>query len=69
MYNIRREGSKELLLGCSVQLPEHAMQWLKNYQGNYPQFKFYIVETNDPGDMVQSPQNTKVTYSLWNYPL
>lgn len=63
MYNIKREGRDDLLLGCSLHLPEQAMDWLNRYRARYPQFKFYIVKTEDPGDMVP------VQYNARNYPL
>lgn len=51
LYNIMREGRDDLLLGCSVILAETAMDYLKVYTARYPQFKFYIVLTDNPGDM------------------
>ena len=51
MYNIKREGSDELLLGCSLHTTKEATKHLRSYQDSYPQWKFRIVETDDPGDM------------------
>lgn len=51
MYNIKREGRSDFMLGCSVHLPETAMHWLLYYVTKYPQFRFDIVVTDYAGDM------------------
>lgn len=52
MFNIKREGREDFLLGCSVTTEEECERWLTHYRDNYTQFTFYMVMTDFAGDMV-----------------
>lgn len=51
MFNIKREGREDLLLGCSVPTEEECERWLKYYRQRYRQFTYYMVMTDYAGDM------------------
>lgn len=51
MYNIKRNGREDYLLGLSVLSPMEAMEWLLYYQVKYPEYHFTIVVTDYAGDM------------------